>query len=404
MHKLFIIFNFNNLFSTLLKNKLKNEIIMGHFCKTGKISGRLAHRVILFLILMILFITLLYASNDVIHLVHADRTRGEIIDNERIKIFSGNVEFYQDTLHMYCDEVIIYEKSDRTDFKYNVLLYDGHRKLQADKVIYYTKNRVAHCYGKVRISEKKDSLYTEKLIYKFKSKNAEAVKNLYMWDKKNDTHIWGDYGIYYSAARQSHISGNCRLEYRNKNKKDTLIVTSKKMDYIGRKPKNAIASDSVYIKQGKLNATCDSAIYFFNDELIWLRNNPYAWQTDMEMKGTEIDLYLDSLSIYEIMITERAQIKSLVDSALNKFNILRGNSIQMFLTDGKPVKVIARKNASSIYYIVDDDSLEQGINSASSDSIQIFFREGAMDSVIIIGGVEGIFYPADYKGEIKSEY
>ena len=356
------------------------------------------------LYLFLLFFPSIFASDDLIHLVHADKTSGKIINNERIKIFSGNVEFYQDTLHMYCDEVIIYEKSDRTDFNYNVLLYDGHRNLWADKVIYYTRNKVAYCYGKVRISEKNDSLYTEKLIYRFNSKNAEADRNLYIWDKQNDTHVRGDYGTYYSAARESHITGNCRLEYRNKNKKDTLIVTSRKMDYYGTKPEKAVALDSVYIKQGRLNAVCDTAIYLVNNELVLLRKDPFAWQNDMEMKGVRIDLHLDSLTINEIFIDEQAQLKSLEDSLSEKYNILRGNSIQIFVAEGKPDKIIARKNASSIYYIVDEDSIRQGINSASSDSIQIFFREGKMDSVTILGGVEGIFYPADYKGEIKSEY
>ena len=73
------------------------------------------------------------------------------------------------------------------------------------------------------------------------------------------------------------------------------------------------------------------------------------------------------------------------------------------MADGRPDRVIARRNAISVYQI-EEDKIKQGTNSASSDSIIVYFKEGEADSISIIGGTEGIFYPADWKGEIKSEY
>jgi lipopolysaccharide export system protein LptA len=353
---------------------------------------------------LILFITsCAVASDDMIHLVHADKTSGRLINNERIKIFSGNVEVYQDTLQMFCDEVLIYEDSDRTDFIGNVIFHDGNRRLWADKVVYYTKEKIAHCYGSVKISRETDSLFTKKLIYWFRTKNAEAENNLYIWDKQNNSHIWGDSGTFLAEKRENHIIGNCRFENRNKDKKDTLIITSNKMTHYGLEPGRAVATDGVDMRKGTLRAICDSAVYFMNSEIVWLRSNPFAWQKDMEMKGEKIDLQLDSLTIKKITINEKAQLKSLADSVEKKYNILKGNSIHIFVEENEPDIITAEKNASSIYYIVDEDSIKQGINSASSDTIRIFFKEGEVDSISILGGVEGIFYPPDYKGEIESE-
>jgi lipopolysaccharide export system protein LptA len=304
---------------------------------------------------------------------------------------------------MFCDEVVIYEKTDKTDFNGNVRFYDGHRKLLADKVIYYTQERTAYCYGKVRISGENDSLSTKKLIYCFKTKNAQAEHNIYIWNKLDDNHIWGDYGQFLAANRENHLFGNCRFENRDEENKDTLIITSKKMAYIGAEPRRAIATDKVNIKKGSLKAVCDSAIYFMDDDLVWLRKDPFSWQNNMEMKGEKIDLQLDSLSIKEITLNEKAQIKSLADSIEKKYNILKGNLIHIYVEESKPSIITAKKNASSVYFLVDEDSLRQGINSASSDTIRIYFKEGEVDSISIFGGVEGIFYPPDYKGEIKSE-
>ena len=71
--------------------------------------------------------------------------------------------------------------------------------------------------------------------------------------------------------------------------------------------------------------------------------------------------------------------------------------------DGVPEKVIARRNAISVYQI-EEEKINQGTNSASSDSIIVYFKTGELDSISIIGGTEGIYYPAEWKGEIKSEY
>jgi hypothetical protein len=138
------------------------------------------------------------------------------------------------------------------------------------------------------------------------------------------------------------------------------------------------------------------------EEKIYLRIKPVAWQEQNEMTGAVINLELDSLEIKDIFIHQKAHLKSLADSVSTKYNHLRGKSIQVSLLDRRPYRITARNNASSVYYLKDEEN-DQGINSASSDSIIIFFEQGEVDSIAIIGGVEGIFYPSDYKGDIQGE-
>ena len=165
----------------------------------------------------------------------------------------------------------------------------------------------------------------------------------------------------------------------------------------------AWASDSVRIRKGDLLATCDSALYDIETEMIHMRINPVAWQNDSEMDGGSIDLILDSLVLTGIHLMDNARIKTLSDSLAGRYDYLRGRTIEVALIERKPHRIIARNNASSVYLLRDNDQ-KQGINSASSDSIIIFFKEGQMDSIAILGGSEGIFYPPDFKGEIKGEH
>jgi lipopolysaccharide export system protein LptA len=359
---------------------------------------------IFFIITLTLFIASnLFASESRLYLLHADSSLGKLVEGEKVRYLVGNVKARQDTINIECDLLVYYEERDIAEFIGNVLIDDSHHKLRADKIVYYTESRTAHCNGHVRISGINDSLYAEKFIYQFRGGSAWAEDNLFIWDKQNNARVRGDAGEYIADLQESHIRGNAHFEHHEPGQSDTLLITSKNMAYFGTEPKRAVAEDSVRIFKGGVKASCDSATYFTTDEKVILRVNPVAWQGDSEMTGEKIDFTLDSLKIDEIFLIEKAQIKSLADTLENTYNILKGKTIQVTMVDGTPDKIVARRNAISVYQI-EENKINQGTNSASSDSIIVYFKTGELDSISIIGGTEGIFYPAEWKGEIKSDY
>jgi lipopolysaccharide export system protein LptA len=353
--------------------------------------------------LLLLFAGVLSASEGQFELIHADRSLGKVVDGKKIRILTGDVVARQDTLNMNCEQAVFYEDENRIDFIGKVRIEDGHHVLWARKIRYYTDTRKADCIGNVRISGKTDSLYAEKFIYRFRDRIAEGQNNVFVWDKLNRTRLWGDYGIHNSLRKYTLIKKNARFEHQETDQSDTMIINSGKMEYFGREPRLAVAVRDVKIRQGELKANCDSAVYRMSEDLIHLRVNPIAWEGESEMQGALIDLKMDSLKVKDIFIQDEAHLKSLGDSARIKYNYLRGKSIEVELENRKPVRITARHNASSIY-ILNEQGRNQGTNSASSDSIIIYFTKGEMDSIAIIGGTEGIMYPANYQGEIKGEY
>jgi lipopolysaccharide export system protein LptA len=361
------------------------------------------NKIFLITILFLLISSQILASDGRLYLIHADSSLGKIVNGEKVRYLVGRVEAYQDTLKMFCDHAVFYEDRNIAEFTGNVLIDDSHHKLWGDKIIYETDSRTANCMGHVRISGINDSLYAEKFVYKFRGGNAWAEKNLFIWDKQNNVRVKGDAGEYIAESQESHIRGRAYFEHHTPNQPDTLIITSKKMAYYGAEPSKAVAEDSVLIFKGDVRASCDSAAYYVSNELVAMRINPVAWQAENEMTGLKIDFTLDSLKIDEIFIYEKAQIKSLADTLENKYNILKGKMIQVSMIDGVPETVIARRNAISIYQI-EENKINQGTNSASSDSIIVYFMTGELDSISIIGGTEGTYYPAEWKGDIESEY
>ena len=178
-------------------------------------------------------------------------------------------------------------------------------------------------------------------------------------------------------------------------------VFSEVLEYYGDTLNYAYAVDSVRLSQGDFLAHCDTAWYYSRSEIAWLKGNPIAWVEKSELTGTVMKAKFDSTDLKHIDVQGNAKAKTLQDSSETEYNILTGKSIEFFIEHKKPKLVIARNNASSLYYL--SEQSDSGINYSTSDSIFVFFNEGELDSIEIIGGAEGTYYPDTYKGERKFE-
>ena len=113
-------------------------------------------------------------------------------------------------------------------------------------------------------------------------------------------------------------------------------------------------------------------------------------------------MFLENQELREIMVMEGARAVSVVDTALQKENRLEGRAIIMYISNRKLNELLAISNARSLYHLKEGEK-NQGINVASADTIKAFFKNNEVDSISVIGGAQGIYYPEDYKGPIKEE-
>jgi len=338
------------------------------------------------------------AGSGGLELVHADKSTGTKRGEEQLRIFSGHVAFQQDTLHMFCDEAVFYELENRADFIGNVLIDDGHHQIRAREIEYYPETRTAVCRGEVKLRSAEDSLYAEEFTYNFKSRHATARRDVFIVDYKNNLTIRGQYGEYRPELKYSLVREQARLMKVDSTGSDTMIVSASQMQYFNADPAHAVAIDSVEITQGTLRAVCDTAVYFPDEEVVDLKKNPHAWFEDSELSGMHIIARFDSLKIREINLSGEASAQTLVDSLKGTKNVLKGKVIDFFIQNQKPEKIISVGNASSIYYL-SEDGTNEGVNYATSDTILVYFQEGELDSIMIRGGAEGIYYPDEYHGE-----
>ncbi len=354
-----------------------------------------------FLLLFFITIGSLQAQNSGLRLLHADKHIGKKIAKEQLRIFEGHVHFQQDTIEMWCQRAVMHEQTNRIDFEGQVKITNGRSTIRADRIEYFIETRQSDCYGHVQITTPKDSLYAEYLKYNFKTGRAFAEQNLYIFDRQNLTHIWGQQGLYNPDEKFSQVSTEAHLMKIDSTSEDTLNIFANLLQYFNtQKDRHAVAIDSVIILQGSLKAICDTAIYWPDQQKAVLKNHPVAWYRDSRLKGLEMEVHFDSLRLRKIILLGQAEARTLADSVTGEEDILKGKQIYFFVENKKPKRIIAIDNASSLYYITDENS-EKGANFATADTIKIFFNQGHLDSLSIIGGARGTYYPEAFKKEIQ---
>ncbi|GAB4374676.1 MAG: hypothetical protein Kow0042_19480 [Calditrichia bacterium] len=341
-------------------------------------------------------------SRSRLELLNADVSRGVVIDGKPLRILEGHVHARQDTLEIFCDQATYFEQERKILLKGKVVLIQGKDTLRAKEVTYFEESKIAIAEGAVRVNRPGQFLKCDYLEYHYNTEKVRATGEVLLHDAENRVYLTGKHAEYLPETKYSFIEKKAHLWQMDSSYSDTLHIYSRRMEYYFGDERRAIARDSVHIYQGILHAWSDSAIYFLDQEIAYLEKAPRAVQENNELAGTQMKLILEDLKLKQIIISGSARAISVEDSLLQKENRLNGREIIMFISEGRIRELWAISNASSFYYLKEGEE-EKGMNTASADTIKAFFQENELDSILVIGGSQGTYYPQGYKGPIIQE-
>jgi lipopolysaccharide export system protein LptA len=337
-----------------------------------------------------------------LELIHSDVSRGIVRDGIPLKILEGNVHARQDTLELLCDRAIYNELKKILHLNGHIRLSRGRDTLIARDVRYFEESKVAIAEGDVQVFRPKQQMQSDYLEYHYDSDQIRAKGNLFLQDFENLVYVTADMGEYLPDKKYTYVRHNSHLWRIDSASVDTVHIFSDQLTYYFGETRRAVARDSVHIYQNELHAVCDSAIYYIDEDVINLESQPKAVQKNNTMYGHQMQLILQDRELKLIRVSGHANAISVVDSILKKENRLAGKEIIMFVTDRKLDKIYAVSNARSFYYLKEKEE-DRGINVASADTIKAFLKDNELDSIAVIGGSQGTFYPHDYKGKIIEE-
>jgi hypothetical protein len=148
------------------------------------------------------------------------------------------------------------------------------------------------------------------------------------------------------------------------------------------RPRYFIGYHHVLIYSDSLQGKCDSIRYSQDDSLMRMYIDPVLWPGKSQVTGDEIHILTKESSIRELFVPRNAIIISRSGpEKAGMFDQIQGNTIRGFFTDNSLDSLFAQPNASSIYYVKDDDGAYVGSSQATSEQIEIAFDSGKIQKI-----------------------
>ena len=203
-----------------------------------------------------------------------------------------------------------------------------------------------------------------------------------------------------SAQRDTskRIAAQLTLTDQAANKKNSKpAATAKPAKTAGAENKNDStdryfqAWHHVRIFSDSMQAVSDSLFYSGKDSIFKLFTDPVMWASKSQITGDTIYLYTKNKNPDRLYVFENAFAVNLSDTTM--FNQIKGNRLNGYFKDGAIDYMRAQGNAESIYYVKDDKNYLVGINNATSDIIDMRFKNKELNKVVFISEVNGTMYP-----------
>jgi hypothetical protein len=271
---------------------------------------------------------------------------------------------------------------------------DSTGTLKADEAAYNDSTGKGEFKGNV-VYKGKDSasgydLISNKLETDSKKGSFRATQSPILIIKQSKDSIFVRADTLYSARLSDLL-----MEKSVPNVRDTIIGTFLKIDKKdtdSTSDKFFEAYSHVRIYSDSMQAVGDSLFYGLKDSVFRLFKTPVAWAQENQISGDTIYLYMANKKPEKIKVWEHAMAISHAGSEF--YNQVIGKTINAFFVDGK-INYLRSKGspAESVYYGVDDYGKFFGVNKATSDVIDMYFKDGKPDKVVFRNKLEGTTYP-----------
>lgn len=147
----------------------------------------------------------------------------------------------------------------------------------------------------------------------------------------------------------------------------------------------------VRIFSDSLQAVCDSLFYSGVDSIFRMFHDPIAWANGTQVTGDTIYLYTKNKDPERLHVFDNGLVVN--RTAEDFYNQIKGNTINGYFRDGAIDYMRAKGSAESIYYAQDQDSAYSGVNRSTADIIDFYFANKELSRVVFRSSVEGTMYP-----------
>jgi len=372
-------------------------------------------------------------ASEPIILEYADELIGEQDSVSNIRRLVGNVRLRQGNIILTCDHAIQYLNQNKYDLSGDVVIKQNTITLKSPSVHYDGNTFIATATNGVEITDKDTRLTAMRGRYSTQSLVAYFEQNVFVEDdsvriysdfvrhNRNDgiSDAWGRVLLEgkYTNSRligdsiRNVPAGNYSIAYGNPHllqidsvaksndgfvqyRYDTLTIVSDVMEaFRDFGNERYIANGNVEIVRDNVQSKSCKAIYYKDEEFIFLEEKPIVWSDSTQLYSDTIYVYLPNNNLERLRAVSKAFSVSISDSLRTvRKDQLAGNEIELIFKQDTLKFIHSRGDAKSLYFINTDDEPD-GIISVSADNITIEMLDGKAETIIMTNQVPGEYHP-----------
>lgn len=153
-----------------------------------------------------------------------------------------------------------------------------------------------------------------------------------------------------------------------------------------------LAYHHVRVFSDSLQAVADSVFYSSKDSIFRFYRNPVIWSNNTtQLSGDTILMFTKNQTADKMLLKNNGFIIN--EAGPDMFNQIKGNVITGYVVGETLDWMHVEGNAETINYIKDQAGAYMSVNKAQCAIINIFFKKGEVDKVVLIKDPEGTVYP-----------
>lgn len=305
--------------------------------------------------------------------------------NQDVVIIDPNYKLESDTLH--------FNTSTKVAMFYGpTTIYNDSSTIYCVLGSYDTKNEIA-TFGKgTIINNEPQTLFADSLYYERFRGFAQAFYYFNWMDTEIEAGMEGDSAEYYEN-NQEIIAYNRPL-LKVKQEEDTLFLRGEIIHSVENElngEKEFWSYDQVRIFKEDLQGVSDSLFYSFSDSVMRLFYDPILWNDANQLEGDTILIQLKNDEVDQVQFIENAFVS--MQSQGKLFDQIKGKTVTAFFVDSEMKRMLADKNAESLYFGKNDNGEYIGGNYAQSNQMMVYMENKEVDRITFIENPEATFTP-----------
>lgn len=228
----------------------------------------------IFLSFILFFLNNFYClTKEPIILKNADSLIGSQTAESGIRMFIGNVLFQHKDVFLSCDSAIHYLSLNRAELKGNVVITQNEILIKSNYILYDGNENLIFSPKGVFLADSKQQMLADTGYYYTNTNIAEFLGNVIIIEKKPKLRC--NYALYNRETGFGLARGNVKYE------DDTAIIYCDLLKNF-EKENFLVAKSNIYLisKSNQIVLSCDSLIYYRNDNHLRAFINPIIFQID----------------------------------------------------------------------------------------------------------------------------